>query len=244
MSGRNLRLAAVQGQPVLPFTVSSWFDAKCGGIGPKCVWLAMCYAARPRGGQPGGVCWAAVSTLARIAECDARTVRRHLRTLALGGRVEAEAVSRGRRPTYYRLVAGALQPGQNVRVEPGQNVRVEPGQNVRARTDGPTGPNPRARERGSGADDALPIDSWRAVHPDAGARENVDGRGPSLSPAQPSAAPGPERCAPDVARAKLAEIRRQLEARGLHPGRPLRSFERRTRKADRERERGKDGHQE
>ena len=128
MSGK-LELATRHGQPVLPLTPRSWFEATCGGPGPKLVWLCMCYLGRPRGGNVGGGCWAAISTIARLAECSVSTVRRHLRTLQQGGRIEAEAVSKGRQATHYRLSGVAAQPGHFDRVEPGHFDRVEPGQN-------------------------------------------------------------------------------------------------------------------
>ena len=207
MSGR-LELATRHGQPVLPLTPATWFETTCGGPGPKLVWLCMCYLGRPRPGSAGGGCWAAVATIARLAECHVGTVRRHLRTLQVGGRIEAEAVSSGRRPTHYRLVGRAGQPEQNARVEPEQNARVRT--YVR-----PIGRKPRAPER-----EGLPVDSWRAVYPATDdPREVADPDGPAYSPAREEPAPGPERCAPDKARAMLETLRLKLEARGLHPGR-------------------------
>ena len=169
MSGK-LELATRLGQPVLPLTPASWFEATCGGPGPKLVWLCMCYLGRPRGGQVGGACWAAVSTIARLAECHVGTVRRHLRTLQNGGRIEAEAVSRGRKPTHYRLAGGAVQPEQNAWVQPEQNARVQPEQNARVQ------PEQSARA-------GTYVDATASKPPARGAREgDVARRGRALSP--------------------------------------------------------------
>ena len=122
MPNDRLKLAVRAGQPVLPFTTESWFNAVCGGPGPKLVWLCMCYAARPRKDSVGGNCWASVSTLQRLGEWKSiRTVREHLRTLALGGRIEAESVSRGGRPTFYRL-----NPAKSAGLNPAKSAGLNP----------------------------------------------------------------------------------------------------------------------
>ena len=123
----NMRLATRYGQPVLPI-VDRAHEAVCGGPMPKLVFLVMAGLARRT-----GTCWAAVPTIARHAEASTSTVRRALRTLALGRRIEPEGgVSRGRRTTHYRLVD--VEPGQSDRVQPGQSDRVQPGQSDRVGT--------------------------------------------------------------------------------------------------------------
>ena len=117
----NLRVVARYGQPVLPLFARAHY-VTCGGPGPKLVYLVMHHLART-----SGQCWASVATIARCAESGVTTVRRHLRALELGGRIEPEGgTSRGRRTTFYRMVD--VEPGQIDRVEPGQIDRVEPGQ--------------------------------------------------------------------------------------------------------------------
>ena len=131
----SLRVASRFGQPVLPL-IDRAHDVTCGGPMPKLVFLVMVCLARRT-----GTCWAAVPTIARHAEAGVTTVRRALRTLALGGRIEPEGgVSRGRRTTHYRLVdvgpgrSGRVEPGRSDRVEPGRSDRVEPGRSDRVGT--------------------------------------------------------------------------------------------------------------
>ena len=135
----NLRVVARMGQPVLPLFDRA-HEFVCGGPMPKLVFLVMAALARRT-----GTCWASVPTIARHSEAGVTTVRRALRTLSLGRRIEAEGgVSRGRRTTFYRLVddvepgrndrVDRVEPGRNDRVEPGRNDRVEPGRNDRVGT--------------------------------------------------------------------------------------------------------------
>ena len=135
----NLRVVARMGQPALPLFDRA-HEVVCGGPIPKLVFLVMVALARRT-----GTCWASVPTIARHAEAGVTTVRRALRTLSLGRRIEAEGgVSRGRRTTHFRLVddvgpgrSGRVEPGEPGRidrVEPGRIDRVEPGRSGREGT--------------------------------------------------------------------------------------------------------------